>query len=543
MRITRIAAHAYRLLVAAPRLRLTRRVAFAEYSLAQAAAQAGRLGDAAAAFGRAADIVRKTGPQVGFGFDWLTLPQVLLAHGSVLLRQGDVAGAEQTFLCALDEQRNVGWHDDEDEGITLAMSICESLVQLYEMSFQKRQHATRLRMWHALLAESGIGTPSDTPAWVLYALRAASSAEEVDDVVTRARRICAAPQQAKEMDRRSLLAGWLSQAGGLYSKFGARRAANTTIAEAEALIAPPAHAAEPAAANTLSYERADELCRLARAHLARGAPGANIGALRALVAAAHGLPAAARGTIFYAELLLDICKLTPMDALDAMDGVPDVVIALPEGGEARLLEPRGWGLIAISEAALQCCERTFSGARMAELLHPLNAHIGMMTRLRDVLGAQRAQERVATLSATLLGDAHPSTLEAASAAAGTADSLTQLHFWGASMLGMHEPARTRREVQALVLELEARRIACVGAGAPLPGVASAEVQRAARAAVRSQRACAGCSAVPAKDVPPFRVCEACLSVSYCSAACAKQHWRTHKADCKLLRKSEAAAVR
>jgi hypothetical protein len=53
--------------------------------------------------------------------------------------------------------------------------------------------------------------------------------------------------------------------------------------------------------------------------------------------------------------------------------------------------------------------------------------------------------------------------------------------------------------------------------------------------------CAGCGAPDEHErgQKPFKLCSACRSARYCSAACQRAHWKAHKADC---RKAAAAAA-
>jgi hypothetical protein len=47
--------------------------------------------------------------------------------------------------------------------------------------------------------------------------------------------------------------------------------------------------------------------------------------------------------------------------------------------------------------------------------------------------------------------------------------------------------------------------------------------------------CAGCLKLPFDHMEKFRVCSACKSVAYCSLACQKSDWSTHKTKCKSLK--------
>ena len=54
--------------------------------------------------------------------------------------------------------------------------------------------------------------------------------------------------------------------------------------------------------------------------------------------------------------------------------------------------------------------------------------------------------------------------------------------------------------------------------------------------------CQGCGVVEAVDKPRFKLCSRCMSVSYCSAACAAEHWHeAHQPVCDELRRQRERA--
>jgi hypothetical protein len=63
----------------------------------------------------------------------------------------------------------------------------------------------------------------------------------------------------------------------------------------------------------------------------------------------------------------------------------------------------------------------------------------------------------------------------------------------------------------------------------------ARMRSASARATRHEMPCAGCGAVPERDVPRFRRCGACNAVAYCGVECQRLHWRRqHKRECSTL---------
>ncbi len=149
-----------------------RAAAYALKLLGECEEQQGDFAAAATHMEAAASRLAACGPPAAEGRDaarWaqqLQLPALLISLGETHGMCGDTAGAIRANAAVL----TCGWPDAPVDGISNAMQACGNLAVLHGEMGDSQKSQARLRQWRELLTAAGVGVPSDTVAYVRYAL-------------------------------------------------------------------------------------------------------------------------------------------------------------------------------------------------------------------------------------------------------------------------------------------------------------------------------------------------------------------------------------